>query len=202
MTSVRSDLREALKGYYREADDDDHYYGPWHGGPKAMGGYPGRLSRKDPDDGDTRWMAQQGRGDWGVIDKDPYPVNAMSEMTGSIDFDGDASVNARGTTFDDRIGNCYEYAAGYLIVDGKKGPDMNLVHGSIRGFGNPRIKHAWVEVLDGDGNISAVYEPGSNHLWSPPMFGQFFNAHVDARYPKDKAYVNLIKTEHYGPWHL
>lgn len=110
-------------------------------------------------------------------------------------LDGDASPVAADTTFVDRLGNCYEYAGRHVLHE-----DGVLVHGSIEGFGQARLAHAWVEVLDPDGEVEAILEPTSNNLWPPRAFEAFFSPRVAARYPHDEARALMARHGHYGPW--
>ena len=59
--------------------------------------------------------------------------------------------------FEDRLRRCYELA-GKGILHAPEG--STLVHGTIEGFGNPRIGHAWVELPDG-----SVWEPISRVVY-------------------------------------
>lgn len=60
-----------------------------------------------------------------------------------------------GEPFKARLGRCYELAGRFASHN----EDAILVHGSIQGFGKPRLDHAWVEI---DGGI---WEPASGQLY-------------------------------------
>ena len=97
----------------------------------------------------------------------------------------DASV-----PFKKRLGRCYELA-GRLATSNS---EAVLVHGSIQGFGKPRIDHAWVEV---DGQ---VWEPAGGQLWDRRVFDAIFNPVEEQRY--DHNAVLSLSLEHgtWGPW--
>jgi len=134
-------------------------------------------------------------GDWGVTESNPYP------FTGDFLPMEHGSVDGTRMSMSRRLGKCYELSGRYLL---DRRDDTNLVHGSIEGsiegFGNPRIKHAWVEVLDKDGKVTGIYEPITNAIQDPASFGAYFSAHVDRRYPAREGLVNMVKHGHFGPW--
>jgi hypothetical protein len=183
-------LRRAAK--VREGDDD-HFYGPWKGGAKGSGGRPAPAGRRlltsadvGPDDSRV--------GDAGVTEKDPYPSDPGGGDLQPILTRGDA--DGTGIPYRKRLGRCYELSGRYLLDN----PNTNLVHGSIQGMGQPRIKHAWVETLGTDGRLTGIFEPISNAIQHPGAYGLFFNAHVDKRYPQKEALAHMVKKRHFGPW--
>ena len=99
-----------------------------------------------------------------------------------------------------RLGRCYELAGRY-VMDLRRGRrpvpqgDVVLVHGSIQGFGNPRIGHAWVDLG------SKIYEPITDEEWDAYLFSQMFNAIPEASYPWDELSTMLAVYQHWGPWH-
>lgn len=91
-----------------------------------------------------------------------------------------------------RLGRCYELAGEIALHNST----VELVHGSIQGFGAPRIGHAWVVLGD-----ESVWEPATNRVWGPAAFQAFYNAKVEKRYDQ-RAFLELMVThEHWGPWH-
>jgi hypothetical protein len=97
----------------------------------------------------------------------------------------------RPTAFSKRLGRCYELSAKYVFDH----EGCVLVHGSIQGFGRPRIDHAWVVLPDGD-----VHDPVADTTWSAELHRQIFNAVETKRYAKIEAVVCMVRDEHYGPW--
>lgn len=91
-----------------------------------------------------------------------------------------------------RLGRCYELA-GIYVLEGDDG--LTLVHGSIQGFGNPRLKHAWVELPS-----DCVWEPATNKKWSKRTFELVFNPVVDVKYDHPALARNTVLFEHWGPW--
>lgn len=94
--------------------------------------------------------------------------------------------------FDDRLGYCYELAGRYVLSN----PGSRLVHGSIQGFGHPRIGHAWA--IDAD---NEVFEPTSGKWYPPDEFEEGFNPEVARVYDDTEARVEMLKAQHWGPWH-
>lgn len=132
-------------------------------------------------------------GDGGVTEANPYPFTGDEQSRPMAQGNEDGT----GERFRSRLGKCYELSGRYLMDH--RG-NANLVHGSIEGLGNPRIKHAWVEVLGRDGKVTGIYEPITNAIQHPASFGAFFNAHVDRRYPAMVALAAMVKIGHFGPW--
>lgn len=90
-----------------------------------------------------------------------------------------------------RLGRCYEIAGRFASHhDG-----VTLVHGSIQGFNNPRIDHAWVELPDG-----SVWEPASGHEWDRTVFDGIFRPQEKMRFNHMDTLVNSLKAGHWGPW--
>lgn len=111
----------------------------------------------------------------------------MDERTGMAGYDPNLNV-----AFEDRLGNCYEFAAQYVV----RNRGSKLVHGSIQGAGMPRIGHAWA--IDQDGE---VFEPTGGKHWLPDLFATFHKTQVEVVYDETEARVQMLKHKHYGPWH-
>lgn len=93
--------------------------------------------------------------------------------------------------FRQRLGRCYELAGRFASHhDG-----VALIHGSIQGFGNPRIDHAWVELPDGN-----VWEPASGQVWDRAVFDVLYHPKVGQRFSHMDVLVNLCRERHWGPW--
>jgi len=90
-----------------------------------------------------------------------------------------------------RLGRCYELA-GELALQNSK---TELIHGSIQGFGAPRLAHAWVVLPD-----ESIWEPTTNKVWEKSIFYGFFNAIVRKRYDQQAFLRMLVRHEHWGPW--
>lgn len=94
-------------------------------------------------------------------------------------------------TFSDRVGRCYELSGRY-VMDHR---DCKLVHGSIQGFDNPRIDHAWVILPSGE-----HYDTILDLALPESAFIDYFNAEVDATYSMIELAENSVRTGHWGPW--
>lgn len=99
--------------------------------------------------------------------------------------------------FRDRLGRCYELAGRFVVTDfaNPAARGSKLVHGSIQGFGNPRIGHAWVIMPDG-----TRYDPVADEEFDPEVHESYFNAIEDNVYDADEVRVWTVKTGHWGPW--
>ncbi len=91
----------------------------------------------------------------------------------------------------DRLGRCYELAGRFA----NHNEGSILVHGSIEGFGNPRINHAWV-ILD----PNTIWEPTGNKEWLKDVFENVFHPVEDDRFTSTQANINLLKHMNWGPW--
>lgn len=109
-------------------------------------------------------------------------------------FEGMAGVDPNeDVAFGDRLGECYPNAFQYALHN----PGSTLIHGSIQGFGNPRIGHAWVVDADGE-----VFEPTQGkHFESEQIWNAFAKAEIYHRYDKTEFATQALITKHYGPWH-
>lgn len=94
-------------------------------------------------------------------------------------------------TFEQRLGRCYELAGRYA----SKHDGSILVHGSIQGMGNPRIKHAWVVLPNGD-----VYDAVLDQKIDSRVHEAFFGAVEDTRYTREQVLKRALKHGHWGPW--
>lgn len=91
-----------------------------------------------------------------------------------------------------RLGRCYELAgrrAGFTA-------GAILVHGSIQGFGHPRIGHAWVVLPSG-----VVWEPILDQEIDADVFREFFSPEVEVTYEREEVLVLMLREMHWGPWH-
>lgn len=91
-----------------------------------------------------------------------------------------------------RLGRCYELAgraAAFAELD------VTLVHGTIEGFGNPRIGHAWLVLPGGD-----VWEPVSDEVWDAVVFDAVFDPGVVSEYGSGEVRVLMVRFGHWGPW--
>ena len=93
--------------------------------------------------------------------------------------------------FKDRLGQCYVLAGRYASHH----EDATLVHGSIEGFGNPRIDHAWVE-LPGD----EVFEPTSGMTLPASVFAEIYHPEAHARFDWEETLKQTLRQQHWGPW--
>lgn len=91
------------------------------------------------------------------------------------------------------LGRCYELSGKQVINSGD--PGAHLVHGTIQGFGEPPIGHAWVELSDG-----SVWEPAGATVYPGEVFAALFNPVEHARHSAHEASVKMLVTGHFGPW--
>jgi len=92
----------------------------------------------------------------------------------------------------DRLGMCFMLSAKYVTTN----EDSELVHGSIQGYSNPRIDHAWVE--EGTAVYDAVLDK-----WVPRReYYRRFNAEPETRYSQTEVLKLLLRHKHWGPWPL
>lgn len=68
------------------------------------------------------------------------------------------------------------------------------MHGSIQGFGKPRIDHAWVEV---DGQ---VWEPAGGQLLDRRVFDAIFNPVEEQWYDHNAVLSLSLERGTWGPW--
>ena len=102
--------------------------------------------------------------------------------------------------FEARLGHCYELAGQYMMdlrIGGGPGATegVKLVHGTIRGMGNPPIGHAWVDLGP------FVYEPVTAEQYPADIFTQLFNALPEASYDYMQFRAMINAYQHWGPWH-
>ena len=95
------------------------------------------------------------------------------------------------TPFKKRLGRCYELAGRFAMHN----PGTALVHGSIQGFGNPRIDHAWVE-LGG----KKIWEPASGKEWDSEIFAAVFKPKPHNWYETKELYAKAGTEGTWGPW--
>lgn len=113
----------------------------------------------------------------------------MSEFYGTEEVAG-----ASRRTEAERAGRCYELA-GYALLLGTAPAEAILVHGSIEGFGQPRIGHAWLQVAE-DG----IWEPMQGKLWHPLIWAAIAHPVVEVAYTKRELAEMVSETENWGPW--
>lgn len=89
----------------------------------------------------------------------------------------------------ERSGECY-HLAGLFVLEN---PDTVLVHGSIQGYGNPRMAHAWVELASG-----LVWEPFTGELFA--NWDDFASTDEHTRYTHSELTRQIIESRHWGPW--
>jgi len=91
------------------------------------------------------------------------------------------------------LGECYSWAWRFV-----KDNDGILVHGTlINPWDGRQISHAWVE-LDG-----YIFDWQTQHT-DPLTINEFIRRWQPSsikRYSKEEALINVIKFEHFGPWH-
>lgn len=97
--------------------------------------------------------------------------------------------------YEDRLGECYHLSSEWVSLVGREFPDhVRLVHGSIQGFGNPRINHAWTTITDGQRVV--CFDPVSRIAnYALPWMEQH-DAIPRAIYTFQEALA------HYGPWDI
>lgn len=96
--SIAIDLEREMRAF-READDDRHFYGSWHGGSKAEGGGPGKASSGGAGSPITRF---------GTFDKNVIPPPAAQALAAQMAKVADNKDHEVGAAFDN---------AGKAIVD-------------------------------------------------------------------------------------
>lgn len=94
-----------------------------------------------------------------------------------------------------RAGRCYELA-GYALLLGSAPSDATLIHGSIEGFGLPRIGHAWL-LLNADGD---VWEPMQARVWPGRIWQAMAQPEVHGTYDRDELAAAALEHGHWGPW--
>jgi hypothetical protein len=96
-------------------------------------------------------------------------------------------------------GNCFQCAAQWVMDEGKElGDDVRLVHGTVAGQGpleGIRFTHAWVEFGD------MVYDADKEALMRRGRFYELGKVRDTIEYDPTELRVNLLKHEHWGPWH-
>jgi hypothetical protein len=98
------------------------------------------------------------------------------------------------STFEDRLGKCYEVAARWVLDSNSS--QTFLIHGTIQGEGHPRLDHAWCE------SAGQVFEAVEGKWYDKYVHEQLFNAEETLRYTKEEVLVNILKEEHWGPWDM
>lgn len=124
----------------------------------------------------------------------------MTAVRKIIDGVAKTAAGIYGPVKDDHLGRCYELSGRRVAF----GPDdsmisgyrnATLVHGTIQGFNNPAIGHAWVEEPDG-----SVWEPATDTVYPADAFKALFKPVVHHRYSTREARMMMLEHEHYGPW--
>lgn len=101
-----------------------------------------------------------------------------------------ASYYPANSTFDDRIGKCYEMAARWVCDH----PSAKLVHGSIEGMGKPRISHAWAE------SGGRVFDAVMGEWFDADVHRSMFNAIPEHTYTRAQVLDHVLESGNWGPW--
>ena len=107
---------------------------------------------------------------------------------------GAARNNEDDSTFEGRIGRCFQLAGRRATSGIDSG--AHLVHGTIQNFGLEPLAHAWVEHSDG-----TFFEPTTHNVYPKEVFEGFFNPVVEKRYNLDELINKITETGDWGPWH-
>jgi hypothetical protein len=106
-----------------------------------------------------------------------------------------------------RLGQCFRLSAQYVTSASHRDSDDTktvLVHGSIQGYGNPRIDHAWVEMTRGHGREKEefAYDAVLEKWMLKRDYYKLFSAraHKAQKYTQDQVFKNLLTHRHWGPW--
>lgn len=113
----------------------------------------------------------------------------MSEFYGTEEVGGESA-----RTSEERAGRCYSLA-GYALAMGTAPDDAILVHGSIEGFGNPRIGHAWLQIAE-----DTIWEPMQARLWPMLAWSAIASPVVDEAYTQDEVRRMIEFSGTWGPW--
>jgi len=115
---------------------------------------------------------------------------------GVKDLMGTAQVDGPSSTFDERIGNCYELGA-YALTLGTAPKGTKLVHGTMHGpQAERRISHCWLRLPGGK-----LWEPITAKVYDEADWTDYADAKVERVYTKVEASKMLVRTGHYGKWH-
>jgi hypothetical protein len=163
---------------------DAEYWGMPVNTPITPGMKPVRKPKAPP-------LSQQDIAELGNIADIPPEVLDLLKRAQGVPGGPDHSDPNDGVPFGKRVGNCYEFAAQYELEH----PSSTLVHGTVQGFGNPPLYHAWVKRHDG-----MVFEPTSGHWMTQDEFDWYFNAVEQEHYTHAETLDWMRKTRHYGPW--
>ena len=135
-----------------------------------------------------------------VVGLGPITVSQLCWSDTSInDDDSLLAVEARSrrrrssSGLESRLGRCYELSGGF--VSGDTSGTATLVHGSIQGFDNPRINHAWVELSDGQ-----VYDAVLQKKFPKMIHDALFNPEIHHRYDHEQVLIMMLRFKHWGPW--
>lgn len=114
----------------------------------------------------------------------------VKEYYGTEEYEGKRTV-----TDEERSGLCY-VLAGYALSAGRTPAGAIMVHGTISGFGNPRIGHAWLMIEE-----DLVWEPMQARLWPALIWNAVANPEVGAEYDRAEAAEAMLEHGTWGPWH-
>ena len=107
-----------------------------------------------------------------------------------------------------RLGRCYELTALWTAAHVSLLPprllerlQITVLHGSIEGFGNPRIGHAWIELNLGGPIGWQAHDPVVPCTGPFEVWRTFARARVARSYDIAEFAQHLTEAEHTGPWH-
>jgi len=98
------------------------------------------------------------------------------------------------SSFESRLGKCYELSWQYInYSDGRK-EDIQLVHGYLTARGKT-IDHAWIE------ENGEVFDPVLNQRFKREQYYSLYNIEPIKFYTYEEAIENAETYRVYGPWH-
>lgn len=158
-----------------------------------------------------------------MTEPEDEPIASLIEMTWWMYDDTCVGMGAErqfdytlignlGQDLSPRLGRCYELAVkaftGWTqFISQPRGVDISrpnlpapvaLIHGWWRHPANAvGIHHAWVILEDG-----RMWEPITGLICDPVLFMNYGSCRVDRTYIETEARINMVKHQHYGPWHV
>lgn len=118
-----------------------------------------------------------------------------SLKTGQMDY---------GPIREDYMQRCYEMSARRVTSGPAEHPMLSgypgstLVHGTIQGFGEPPLDHAWVIEPGGQ----SMWEPATDTVYPKADFERLFSPKVEKTYSVEEARRAATTSHHWGPWDL
>jgi hypothetical protein len=129
-------------------------------------------------------------GTLGMLDKFQNMIGNLDLLIKDLEEIAQYATITKNDDFESRLGRCYELAGSYAPTQ----PGSTLIHGSIQGFGYPRIGHAWVQLKDG-----SVWEPTTDTVYPEKTFRSYFNAEITKAYdPASVAKGDVAGHEFHG----